>query len=232
MHPLVKVALLGTTAVFAFMVSVLWVLVVYLAFIVGGIALFRIRLGRAVILVKFFIIGLPMMLGLFVLSYLWREPTYAEGALRGLTEGTLYALRFLTLILVNFVIVLSTDPREVYYVFRSLRVPDTISQIMAHVINLFPRLAQELQAIAEAQTLRGMCWRNLWRPSSWLPLALPVVLATMRYSEQMAISLELRGGIDIPVEAKSRLGMIDWIVLAVCVAIITLSVSMYRMPSF
>jgi energy-coupling factor transporter transmembrane protein EcfT len=172
-----------------------------------------------------------MMLGLFVLSYLWREPTYSAGALRGLNEGTLYALRFLSLILVNFVIVLSTDPREVYYVFRSLRIPDTISQIMSHVINLFPRLVQEIQAIAEAQTLRGMRWRNLWRPSSWLPLALPVLLATMRYSEQMAISLELRGGMNVQIEAKRRLGIIDWIVLAFCIAIIALSVSMYRMPA-
>jgi energy-coupling factor transport system permease protein len=232
LHPLVKVTLLGTTAVFAFMVSEVWMLAVYLTVVLAVIALFRIRFGRAIVLVKLFMIGIPMMLGLFVLSYLWREPTYAAGALRGLNEGILYALRFLSLILVNFIIVLSTDPREVYYVFRSLLVPDTISRIMAHVINLFPRLVQEIQAIAEAQTLRGMRWRNLWRPSNWLPLALPVVLATMRYSEQMAISLELRGGMDIPVEARKRLGFIDWLVLAACFTIIALTVRMYRMPAF
>ena len=232
LHPLVKVVLLGTTAVFSFMVSDIRMLAFYLAVIVMVIAVFKIRFGRAILLVKMFILGIPVMLGLFVLSYLWREATYAEGALRGLTEGTLYSLRFLTLIFVNFIIVLSTDPREVYYVFRSLRVPDTISRIMAHVINLFPRLMVEIQAIAEAQTLRGMRWRNLWRPSSWLPLALPVVLATMRYSEQMAISLELRGGMSIPVEARRRLGFVDWLVFAVCAAVIVISVKMFRMPTF
>ena len=224
--------LLGTTAVFMFMVSKVWMLTVYLTVVVAVIVLFRIRFGQAIVVVKLFMIGIPMLLGLFVLSYLWRESTYTAGVLRGLKEGTLYTLRFISLILANFVIVLSTDPREVYYVFRSLHIPDTISRIMAHVINLFPRLVQEIQAIAEAQTLRGMRWRNLWRPSDWLPLALPVILATMRYSEQMAISLELRGGIEVPVEAQRQLGFIDWIVLASCLAIIVLSVRLYQMPVF
>ena len=231
LHPLVKVALLGTTALFAFMIADIRILAVCLVMIFAVIAVFRIRFGRAIIVVKLFAVGIPMLLALFVLSYLWKEPSYTAGAFRGLTEGARYSLRFLTLILINFVIVLSTDPREMYYVFRSMRVPDTISQIMAHVINLFPRLMQEIQSIVEAQTLRGMRWKNLWRPSSWLPLALPVVLATMRYSEQMAISIELRGGMDVQVGGRKRFRATDWVVLAACVIIVVFSVSQYRMPS-
>lgn len=230
LHPLVKLALLGTTALFAFMIDELWLLTGYFFIVLGIILIFRIRFGRAIMVVKLFITGIPVLLALFVLSYLWKEPSWTSGILRGLREGVLYSLRFLNLILMNFVIVLSSDPREIVYVFRSFRIPETISQIMAHVINLFPRLVQEIRTIVEAQTLRGMQFRNLWRPSNWLPLALPVVLATMRYSEQMAISLELRGGMDVPASAKQRFRPADWIVLAACVGIIVYAASRYQLP--
>jgi len=230
LHPLVKVLLLCTTAVFAFMVSHLGVLAVYFLGIVALIAGFRIRFGRAVLIVKLFLVGIPMLMGLFVLSYLWKETTYTAGALKGLVEGGRYSLRFLCLILMNFVIVLSTDPREMFFAFRKLRLPDTISQVMAHVINLFPRLVQEIRIIVEAQTLRGMQWKNLWRPSHWMPLVLPVILASMRYSEQTAISIELRGGMDTPDTISPKFTLTDAAVCILCAAILAASIMQYSPP--
>ena len=220
LNPLIKIAFLGTTAVFAFLLENLIVMGVYFLAILVVIYAFKINFGRALILIKLFIIGIPMLLIIFVLSYLWKEPTYSEGIQTGFLEGMRYSLRFLNLILMNFVVVLSTDPREIFYTFKVLRIPDTISQIMAHVVNLFPRLVVEIRTVVEAQRLRGMRWKNLWRPSSWLPLALPIVLATMRYSEQTAISLELRGGFGEISYPMPQFKMADWCVCFLCAALI------------
>lgn len=217
LNPFVKVAILASTAVTVFFLRDLWTLALCLAAAIGAIRLFSIAFGRAVILVKLFIIGQPVFIGLFVLSYLWREPTMTEGAMRGLYEGALYSIRFLILILVNFAVVLTTDPREIIATFRALRIPETVSQILAHVINLLPRLVEEFRSIVDAQRARGMQLKRLWRPSSWIPIALPVVLSAMRYSEQTAISLELRGGMQREEATLPPFGAADWLVSAVCV---------------
>lgn len=230
LHPLVKVLLLCTTAMFAFMVSHLGVLMGYFICILIVILVFRIRFGRALIAIKLFMLGIPMLMGVFVLSHLWKEPTYGMGVAAGLTEGARYSLRFLSLMLVNFIIVLSTDPRELFYAFSILHLPDPISRIMAHVINLFPRLVQEIRIIVEAQTLRGMQWKNLWRPGSWMPLVLPVILATMRYSEQTAISIELRGGMDSPGAIVARFTVTDAVVSVLCAVIMVASIMQYNIP--
>jgi energy-coupling factor transport system permease protein len=224
LSPLIKVLLLVTTAVFAFFTSNILILSLYLLIVTAGIRFFNIDFGRALLLVKLFLMGLPVLITLFILSYLWREPTYYEGFMTGSAEGIRYALRFMNLILVNFAVVLSTDPREIVCALRAVRLPVLLSQILAHVINLLPRLLEEVRAIAEAQTARGMRWKNLWRPSRWIPVTLPVIMAAMRFSEQTAISIELRGGLDDSPHRLPRLTRADWLVGVVCAVIIGLSV--------
>ncbi len=227
LHPLVKVAVLASTAVFAFSTADLRLLAGALAVTVAAIPLLKVEFGRAMLVVRLFLLGLPMLTVLFLLSYLWKEPTLAGGALRGLAEGARYTVRFLILILVNFAVVLSTDPREIITALRMIRFPPALCQILAHVVTLLPRLTDETRAVAEAQTARGMRWRSLWRPSRWLPVALPVVLAVMRTSEQAAISLELRGGALIPVNAPARFTWADRLVGAACLALIVFSIGQY-----
>ena len=226
LHPMVKIAILASTAVFAFFVSDIAILGVFLAAILVLIRVLRIRFGRVRIIMRAFAVSLPMLYALFILSFLWKQPTVREGLLLGFAEGTRYSLRFFSLILVNFAVVLSTDPREIIQALRMLRLPDVLCQILAHVISLMPRLVQELQAIVEAQTARGMRWRNLVRPSNWLPLALPAVLAVMRYSEQTAISLELRGGVICPAERAKPFRYPDFIASAICIALVVTGITL------
>ena len=227
LNPLVKIAMLATAAVTVFFIADIVILALLLIAIVLGIRLYRIEFGRALLVVKLYILGLPMLFALFVLSFLWREPTMTEGLMHGLAEGLRYSLRLLTLILVNFAVVLSTDPREIITALRTLRMPGIISQILAHVITLLPRLVEELRAIMEAQRARGMQWKRMWRPSNWLPVALPVIIADMRYSEQTAISLELRGGMEREEAKLAPFTRADWIVVAVCAATAGASVARY-----
>ncbi len=226
LHPLVKIAILVSTAVFAFLVSRIEVLAVFFFMILVLIRRWKIRFGRVSIIFRAFAISLPMLYALFIFSFLWKQPTAREGLLLGIAEGTRYALRFLSLILINFAVVLSTDPREIIQALRMLRLPDVLCQILAHVISLMPRLLQELQDIVEAQTARGMQWKNLWRPSSWLPLALPAVLAVMRYSEQTAISLELRGGAICPAERAKPFRYPDFIVSVLCITLVITGITL------
>jgi len=227
LNPLVKIVILASAAVTVFFIADLRILAVFLAAVLWAILFFRIEFGRAMFVVKLYIMGLPVLVGLFVLSYLWREPTMTEGLMRGLAEGARYALRFLTLIMVNFAVVLSTDPREIITALRVLRIPEVVSQILAHVINLLPRLAEELRDIVDAQRARGMRFSRMWRPSNWLPVVLPVVLAAMRYSEQTAISLELRGGMDHEDASLPSFATPDWIVTIASVLLAAASVVWY-----
>ena len=227
LNPLIKIAILVTTAVFAFFTSQIHILSLYLLFILAGIRYFNIDFGRSLILIKLFFIGLPALIAIFILSYLWKEPTLSQGFLVGMAEGIRYAIRFLNLILVNFAVVLSSDPREIICALKVLKLPDILSQILAHVINLLPRLIQEIQSIVEAQTVRGMKWKNLWRPSQWIPIALPVIIAAMRFSEQTAISVELRGGLDNEVYKLPRFKLFDWVVGSICIIVISISVYQY-----
>ncbi|MEA2063478.1 MAG: energy-coupling factor transporter transmembrane component T [Gemmatimonadota bacterium] len=231
LSPLVKILLLVSTAVFAFTVSDILLLGVCLGVILVTILVFDIRFGQAAIVIKVFVLGLPVLIGVFVLSYLWSVPGWREGLNKGLVEGSLYALRFLNLILVNFMVAACTDPREFICALRALRLPETLCQIIAHVINLLPRLARELRDILEAQTLRGMRWHSLWRPASWVPLAIPLILAAMRYSEQSAISLELRHGIGNPVYRLRKPALSDLCVAVLCAGIITYSIMQYSFPA-
>lgn len=227
LHPLVKITILVSTAIFACFVSNLGLLSLFLAAVLLTARFSGLSFGRSGTIIKLYLLGMPMLLALFVLSFLWSAPTMAQGALTGLHQGALYALRFLILILVNTLVVTHTDPREMLSVLRALRFPEVFSCVIAHVINFMPRLAREMQAIVEAQTMRGMRWRRLWRPSSWLPLAVPMLLSTMRYSEQSAISLELRQGFANKSQPLPRLAPRDWCVMVLCVALAVFSLSQY-----
>ncbi|MEA1997421.1 MAG: energy-coupling factor transporter transmembrane component T [Gemmatimonadota bacterium] len=228
LHPLIKIILLVTTAVFAFSVSSLLYLGLYLGILLLALRVFQIRFGRAGRIIRLFILGLPMLIAVFVLSYLWSEETYVAGIVLGVHQGSLYALRFITLILANFMIVLSTDPRDFLHALKAVKTPETISQIIAHVINFLPRLCREIRTIVEAQELRGMRWSSMWRPSSWMPVTIPMILAAMRYSEQCAVSLELRHGLEKSDYRLPHLAPADWVVGTACVLIIILSIAQYE----
>lgn len=227
LHPLVKTAVLAAAAIFAFSVADIRILGAALVLAIACIRLMRVDFGRTMIVMRLFLFGLPMLYALFILSFLWKEPTLTAGAMRGLAEGTRYSLRFIILILVNFAIVLSTDHREIITALRMLRLPPALCQILAHVVTLLPRLTDETRAVIEAQTARGMRWTSLWRPSRWLPVTLPVILSVMRTSEQAAISLELRGGAEIPAGKHAPFTWTDRFVSAACLALIIFSIRQY-----
>ncbi|MFC1562770.1 energy-coupling factor transporter transmembrane component T family protein [candidate division KSB1 bacterium] len=231
LNPLIKILLLLTTAVFAFLVSNISFLLIYLFIILTIVRLSKIKFGKALIIIKLFILGIPMLITIFVLSYLWKEQTYTEGILVGIREGIAYALRFLNLVLINFLVVLCTDSREILNTLRAVKIPEIISQIISHIINLLPRLIQELKYIIEAQTLRGMQWKGMWRPSNWMPITLPIILAAIRYSEQSAISLELRCGLNNHYYRLPKFKIADWGVAITCALIIAFSIMQYSFPS-
>jgi len=194
---------------------------------------FKIKFGDALFLIKLFLLSTPLLITIFIFSYLWKEPSYTEGIFTGIREGCLYILRFLNIIIVNFMIISCTDSREILTTLRALKIPKTISHIITHTINLLPRLSQEIRIIAEAQTVRGMKWKNLWKPSQWLPFALPTVLSVMRYSEQMAISLELKGGIDNSTDKLPKFKLSDIMVGIICISIMIFSITQYKFkPTF
>jgi energy-coupling factor transporter transmembrane protein EcfT len=69
-----------------------------------------------------------------------------------------------------------------------------------------------------------MRWRRCWNPGQWLPVAIPAIMAVMRFSEQTAISLELRGGTIQENEKIKPFQIRDWTAGACCTALIILGI--------
>ena len=113
LHPAVKIFLFITTVVFVFFVSNLLFLSMYLAAVLLIVKYFKISFGQALFIIKLFLLGTPILIGIFILSYLWKQPTYVEGIIMGIREGTAYILRFLNVIIINFMIISCTDSREI-----------------------------------------------------------------------------------------------------------------------
>ena len=149
------------------------------------------RLGRRIVLTA--IGGYPATFILFAVA-LWHParaawPNLAESA----RASGVFTLRIVDIVLANVLLMLTTDPREFARSLRGWYLPAEICLILMTVLRFLPLAGQQARRILEAQRCRGYRLRRLWRPSAWLPLCLPLMVATLHRAEALAISLELRG---------------------------------------
>ena len=154
---------------------------------VGGAGSFGRRLIGASL------IGYPMTWLVFTASNWDASLSGAANALDGLRTSGLFALRLLTIVVANLIVVATTDPRQFARSLRGWRLPPEMCLMLMTVLRFLPLAAGQVRRILDAQRCRGFQLCRLWRPGAWLPLAVPLLVGTLHRAEGLAMSLEIRG---------------------------------------
>ncbi|HBT48079.1 MAG TPA: energy-coupling factor transporter transmembrane protein EcfT [Peptococcaceae bacterium] len=153
--------------------------------------------------------GLALLAGLFFLFqvFLIREgntvftlfPAKGIGQVTdvGLYACTVLALRMLAMTSTIPVLLATTNPKDMVVAFvEKLKVPYLYAFMLVTSLRFIPILQEQLDLVLQAQRARGrdLEGRNfIKRVKAVVPLALPLLLVSIRRSRTLAISLETRG---------------------------------------
>lgn len=145
------------------------------------------------LIVVVFVGSLPVLLLLFILGGVERAATWQEGIWLGLGWLSLFALRLLVLALADLLVVKWTTFSDLLLSLRGLRLPGRVVLFLSTVVTMIPNVFSLAMHVVEVQRCRGFAPKKLFNPKNFLPLFVPVFLAQMKRSTDLALSLELRG---------------------------------------
>lgn len=203
LHPLVKLAWLagGTAALFItpHPVGVLVMLIlIAVAFPLNRLALHKVRGLRffaftalALFLVQIFFVNAEAPL-------LQVGPLRVTGA--GIAKGVYVAGRLLSVVLLSYLFVLTTEPNDLGYALMRAGLPYRYGFMLITALRLVPLFEQEAQTVYQAQLARGIAydargfaWGGLKR---FFTLArqffLPLLVSAMSKVDALAVSMEGR----------------------------------------
>ncbi len=142
-------------------------------------------------------------------------------------EGVWYALNIvfktLTLTLVVPLGVFTTDVNVMTVGMVRAHIPYKMAFIFSSTLRFFPLFFGELQAIIEAQRLRGLAWEELGlfrRVSVYAKVAVPLILGALVKSQQLEVVLQSKAFSGSPERTylhESKLGAADYWLLAGCI---------------
>jgi energy-coupling factor transport system permease protein len=108
----------------------------------------------------------------------------------GVARGLLLVVRILAMEVAALVVFQSTRTADLVAGLARLRVPYTLSFMLALTLELVPLLEREARQVIAAQRARGMAGRGL---AALVPAVVPVFAGTVERMERLAIGLESRG---------------------------------------
>jgi energy-coupling factor transport system permease protein len=198
LHPLVKMAwlLFGTVLVFA--VRSPWVVVAVVALLVLAFPLAGLRLGR-VRGTRLFVTT-ALLLGLLQILFVHEGETLLQVGPLAITVGGLRAAayvagRFLSVILLSYLFVLTTEPNDLAYALMRAGVPYRYGFALITALRLVPVFEQEGQTVYRAQLARGVQY-DVRSPRRFLTLArqffLPLLVSALGKVDALAVSMEGR----------------------------------------
>jgi energy-coupling factor transport system permease protein len=201
LHPLVKAAWLFFGTVFVFVVRSPWpvvvaVLLLLLAFPLVGVRLSRIRGTRL-----FFTTAL--FLGLLQVIFVHDgELLFQLGPLSitttGIENGLYVAGRFLSVVLLSYLFVLTTEPNDLAYALMRAGLPYRYGFALITALRLVPTFEQEGQIVYKAQLARGVRYdaHSALSPRRLLTLArqffLPLLISALGKVDALSVSMEGR----------------------------------------
>ena len=165
--------------------------------------------------------SLPTLSELFLLGGVEKAATWREGLMLGLSWLAVFELRLLVMLLADILVVKWTTFSDLLLSLRALRLPGKLVLFCSALVSLLPSVFSLAAHVVEVQRCRGFDPKRLRNPKNFLPLFIPVFLAQLRRSTDLALSLELRGISGAPPARASRLalGMGDAVLLAAGVAV-------------
>lgn len=145
------------------------------------------------IVVGVLVAGMPVLLLLFILGGVEKAATWQEGVWLGLGWLGVFLLRVLIMVLADLIVVKLTSFSNMVLSLRGARLPGGVVLFVSALVSMLPNICGMALKVIEVQRCRGFETKRLLRPSNFLPLFIPVFLAQMRRSADLALSLELRG---------------------------------------
>jgi energy-coupling factor transport system permease protein len=234
LHPLTKAAwlLLGTVLVFA--VRSPWAVVgtvalLWLGFPVAGVRLGRVRGTRL-------FVSTALLLGLLQVLFVREGATLLEvGPMvitaGGVERGIYVAGRFLCVILLSYLFVLTTEPNDLAYALMRAGLPYRYGFALITALRLVPTFEQEGQIVYNAQLARGVRYdgRSLRR---FLTLArqfvLPLLVSALGKVDALAVSMEGRCFGKYPTRTFLREVRATWLDgVAIAVLVVTTGAMVY-----
>ena len=144
----------------------------------------------------------------------------------GLAYGLVVIFRTLALVLVTPLVILTTDLNALIVGLVRMRVPYRIAFVFSATLRFIPLLFEEIQAIIEAQRLRGLALEKmgpLKRVGVYSRIAVPLILSAMTKSQQVELVLAARafsGSPDRTYLHESSLRTVDYVVLVLSLALL------------
>ena len=198
LHPLTKAAWLIFGTVLVFVVHSPWaaagaVALLLLGFPIAGVQLGRVRGARL-------FISTALLLGLLQVLFVRQGVTLVEiGPLvvtaGGVQAGVYVAGRFLSVVLLSYLFVLTTEPNDLAYALMAAGLPYRYGFALITALRLVPTFEQEGQTVYNAQLARGVRY-DVRSPRRFLTLArqfvLPLLVSALGKVDALAVSMEGR----------------------------------------
>ena len=141
-------------------------------------------------------------------------------------EAAKYSLRFAVFVLGVPVCAATTAPQELARALAQWRLPGPLVISLLLVWRFFPIMHEELQAIRQANLLRGS--GNSGKAQEWYRgILLPLAFTLMEYADRISLALELRGFDPSVRRSWYRLPIItteDWCFLGSALVVLVLAV--------
>lgn len=238
LYPLVKVAWLVFGTVFVFAVQSPWPVVAIVALLLALFPLVGVRLGQVRGTRLFATTAL--VLGLIQILFVREGTTLVEiGPLvitsGGVEAGLYVAGRFLSVVLLSYLFVLTTEPSDLAYALMRAGLPYRYGFALITALRLVPTFEEEGQIVYHAQLARGVRY-DARSPSRFLTLArqffLPLLVSALGKVDALAVSMEGRCFGKYATRTflrEVRVTRLDWLasaLLVVCVAMTVVAMTM------
>jgi energy-coupling factor transport system permease protein len=198
LHPLTKIAWLVFGTVAVFVVDSPWLVLAAVALLLLAFPLSGLRLGRLRGTRLF--LTTALLLGLLQVFFVRQGPVLLHlGPLiltaGGLAAGAYVAGRFLSVILLSYLFVLTTEPNDLAYALMRAGLPYRYGFALITALRLVPTFEQEGQIVYQAQLARGVAY-DARSPRRFLALArqfvLPLLVSALGKVDALAVSMEGR----------------------------------------
>jgi len=228
LHPLVKAAWLVLGTVLVFVVRSPWPVWGAVALLLAGFFLTGTRLGQ-VRGTRLFVTT-ALLLGLLQVLFVREGSTLLEIGPLTITTGGLQAAayvagRFLAVILLSYLFVLTTEPNDLAYALMRAGLPYRYGFALITALRLVPTFEQEGQIVYNAQVARGIEY-DVRSPRRFVTLArqffMPLLVSALGKVDSLSVSMEGRCFGKYPERTflrQVRMGSGDWWAVGVLVVV-------------
>ena len=177
--------------------------------------------------------GREMLTPLFSFPDQWWLIGGGAMSAEGLLYGVAVVFKTLSLVLVIPLAVFTSDVDNMIVAMVRARVPYKLVFVFSSTLRFFPLLFEEIQAIVEAQRLRGLALETMGpvrRVRVYSKVAVPLILGAMVKSQELEIALQSRGFTGSSQRTylhESVLQSVDWIVILLFTLLFVLALVAY-----